>query len=291
MAQDSATAQERERLSQRGWRNRLGLGGWAGFAIVLFWVAAAIFGPAIAPFDQGAIVADYPYAPGVGLFLGSDYLGRDLLSRLLWGARTTIGLSLAATLLAYGTGVTIGICAAVAGGLVDSLLSRINDVFLSLPSIMLALIAIAAFGTSATIVVITTAVVFSSAIFRLARALGQEIIVQDYIEAARVRGEGLGWVVFGEILPNAAMPLLTDFGVRLVFVMLFISALSFLGLGVQPPAADWGGMVRENIQGLSYGAYAALWPAAAIASLTLAINLIVDDLSARAGGALTRQMG
>jgi peptide/nickel transport system permease protein len=116
-------------------------------------------------------------------------------------------------------------------------------------------------------------------------------MVQDYVEAAQVRGEKLAWVVFQEVLPNVAIPLVTDFGVRFVFVMLFISGLSFLGLGAQPPASDWGAMIRENIQGLSYGEYAALWPATAIASLTLAINLIVDDFSALKGGELTRQMG
>lgn len=280
---------EKMSLSRR--MHRLSLGGWIGLGIIAVWASIALVGPSVAPFDQGMTVADHPYAPDERLLLGSDYLGRDLFSRILWGARTTIGLSLAATLLAYALGVTLGICAAVLGGLMDSLLSRLNDVFLSLPNIMLALIAIAAFGTSATIVVLTTAVVFSSAVFRLSRALGQAIMVQDYIEAAKVRGEALPWIVFREVLPNAALPLMTDFGVRLVFVMLFISGLSFLGLGVQPPAADWGGMVRENIQGLNYGAYAALWPAAAIASLTLAINMIVDDLSASEGGALTRQMG
>lgn len=268
-----------------------GIGSRIGACIILFWSLVAIFGPVLAPFDQGASVADFPFAAGDGLLLGSDYLGRDLFSRILWGARNTIGLSLFATLLAYAIGVTLGMCAAVLGGLIDSILSRINDILLSLPNIMLALLTIAALGTSNLIVVFTTAIVFSSSIFRLSRALGQDVMVQDYVEAAQVRGEKLAWIVFREVLPNVAIPLVTDFGVRFVFVMLFISGLSFLGLGAQPPASDWGAMIRENIQGLSYGEYAALWPATAIASLTLAINLIVDDFSALKGGELTRQMG
>ena len=155
---------------------------------------------------------------------------------------------------------------------------------------MLGLIAIAAFGASIPILVIIAGIIYASSVFRIARALGLDIMVQDFVEAAKVRGEGLWWIIKSEVLPNAAMPLATDFGLRLVFVVLFISSLSFLGLGVQPPQADWGSMVRENLAGLTYNSWAAVWPAFAIASFTIAINLIVDDISAKSGGSLAKKM-
>ena len=222
--------------------------------------------------------------------LGTDYLGRDTLSRIIYGARNTIGISLAATLLAYLMGITLGILAAVKGGWIDMGISRVNDAILALPTILLGLIVIAALGSSIPILICTAAVIYATSVFRIARALGQDIMVQDFVEAAKARGEGVWWIIKSEVLPNAAMPLATDFGLRLVFVVLFISSLSFLGLGVQPPASDWGSMVRENLQGLTYGSYAAIWPALAIASFTIAINLIVDDISAKSGGSLAKKM-
>ncbi|MDH3742883.1 MAG: ABC transporter permease, partial [Hyphomicrobiales bacterium] len=216
------------------------------------------------------------------------------LSRIMWGARTTIGISFIATLLAYSIGITMGIAAAVAGGWTDASLSRMVDAVLSFPNIMLGLIVIAAFGSSIPMLIVLAGVIYAASVFRIARALGQDIMVQDYVEAARARGEGLWWIISKEVLPNAAMPLATDFGLRLVFVILFISTLSFLGLGVQPPISDWGSMVRANLQGLGNGlgggALAPLAPALAIASLTIAINLIVDDISAQAGGSLAGKM-
>ena len=209
---------------------------------------------------------------------------------MLWGARLTLGVSLAATLIAYFVGVTLGIAAAVGGGALDTALSRVNDAFLSLPTIMLGLIIIAAVGSTIPILIITAGLIYASSVFRIARALALDVMVSDFVEAARARGEGLWWIITREILPNVAMPLATDFGLRLVFVILFISSLSFLGLGVQPPAADWGSMVRENLAGLSYGSLAPITPAIAIATLTIGINLIVDDVSAWAGGKLASRM-
>ncbi len=223
-------------------------------------------------------------------YLGTDYIGRDTFSRILFGARNTIGISLLATLLAYLMGITLGILAAVKGGWIDMGISRINDAILALPTIMLGLIVIAAFGSSIIVLIMTAAVIYATSVFRIARALGQDIMVQDFVEAAHARGEGIWWIIKSEVLPNAAMPLATDFGLRLVFVVLFISSLSFLGLGVQPPASDWGSMVRDNLQGLTYGSYAAIWPAISIASFTIAINLIVDDISAKSGGSLAKKM-
>lgn len=267
---------------------------WVGYtsaAIIAIWALIAFIGPLIAPYHEADMIADDSFLPSSGEFwLGSDYLGRDTFSRILWGARTTIGISFVATLAAYFVGITLGIAAAVKGGWVDTGLSRVNDAILSLPTIMLGLIVIAALGSSIPILILTAGMIYAASVYRIARALGQDIMVMDFVECARARGEGIWWVILREVLPNAAMPLATDFGLRLVFIILFISSLSFLGLGVQPPMSDWGSMVRENLQGLSYGSYAAIWPALAIATLTISVNLVVDDISAAVGGKLAGKM-
>ncbi len=271
--------------------------GKLGVSVVLFWVLMVFIGPYIAPFHEADIIAYDSFMPvwseteGEGFHvLGTDYIERDILSRVLWGARTTIGISFLATAFAYLVGVTLGIGAAVAGGWVDMIFSRVNDAILSLPSIMLGLLIVVALGTSIPILILTASVIYAASVYRIARALGQDIMVMDFVEAARVRGEGMWYIITREVLPNAIMPLATDFGLRLVFVVLFISSLSFLGLGIQPPMADWGSMVRQNLDGLGYGSYAAVWPALAIASFTISINLIVDDISASEGGTLARKM-
>ncbi len=287
-------------------RLRLSITGKICVAIVAFWVVMAIIGPWVAPYDEAFFIEEDPQGEyyddptfmkpnaEIASYMGTDYLGRDIFSRIIWGARTTIGISFAATMLAYFVGITLGIAAAVAGKWTDAVLSRLVDAVLAFPNIMLGLIIIAAFGSSIPLLIFLAGLVYAASVFRIARALGQDIMVQDYVEAARARGEGLWWIISREVLPNAAMPLATDFGLRLVFVILFISSLSFLGLGVQPPISDWGSMVRENLQGLgnglSGGALASITPALAIASLTIAINLIVDDISAQAGGSLAKKM-
>ena len=271
---------------------------WVGkisTAIVVFWLIIVVIGPAIAPFHEMDMDGDDSFLDAHSneygtFYMGTDYLGRDTLSRILYGARNTIGISLLSTLLAYLMGITLGILAAVKGGWVDMGISRINDAILSLPTIMLGLIVVAALGSSVQVLIGTAAVIYATSVFRIARALGQDIMVQDFVEAAQARGEGVWWIIRSEVLPNAAMPLATDFGLRLVFVVLFISSMSFLGLGVPPPASDWGSMVRENLQGLTYGSYAAIWPACAIATFTIAVNLIVDDISAKSGGSLAKKM-
>ncbi len=265
--------------------------GKVGIAIVAFWLVIVVIGPSISPYHEMDMEGDDGFLNAYdNFYLGTDHLGRDTLSRVLFGARNTIGISVLATLLAYFIGITLGIAAAVKGGWWDMAISRANDAVLALPSIMLGLIVIAALGSSIPILIATAAVIYATSVFRIARALGQDIMVQDFVEAARARGENVWWIIRSEVLPNAAMPLATDFGLRLVFVVLFISSLSFLGLGVQPPASDWGSMVRENLQGLTYGSYAAIWPAIAIATFTISINLIVDDISAKSGGSLARKM-
>jgi len=258
----------------------------------------------IAPYHEGDILdealfmvpggGEYPdtdfQPPSKIVYLGTDYLGRDTLSRILFGARTTIGISFIATLWAYAIGVTLGIAAAVGSKPLDMTLSRLNDAVLAIPSLMLALVMIAALGSTIPLLILLTGIIYAASVFRIARSLGQEVMVSDFVEAARVRGEGLWWIITREILPNIAMPLATDFGLRFVWIILFISALSFLGLGVQPPMSDWGSMVKENLPGLIYGSIAPLAPSLAIATLTISVNMIVDDISAHSGGKLAKRM-
>jgi len=276
--------------------------GKTAVGIVCFWLLVCFIGPLVSPYHEADIIADdsftesgeycSEYEEGLCTYhiIGTDYLGRDILSRIIYGARTTIGVSFVATTLAYLIGVTFGIMAAVGGNKLDMGLSRVNDAFISIPSIMMGLVIIAAVGSSIPILICTAGFIFATTVFRISRALAMDVMVSDFVEAARARGEGLWWIIRREILPNIAMPLSTDFGLRLVFIILFISSLSFLGLGVQPPVSDWGSMVRENLQGLVYGSWAPIAPAIAIATLTISINLIVDDVSAHAGGKLAKRM-
>ena len=284
---------------------RLSWSGKLGIAVLVFWAAIVAIGPYIAPYDEAEFLDEslfivpgsdekYPdtdfQPPSRVVLLGSDYMGRDTLSRILFGARTTIGISFIATILAYLIGVTLGIAAAVGSRFLDMVLSRVNDALLSIPSIMLGLVMIAALGSTIPLLIVLTGIIYAASVFRIARSLGQEVMVSDFVEAARVRGEGLWWIITREILPNVAMPLATDFGLRFVWVILFISALSFLGLGVQPPMSDWGSMVKENLPGLIYGSVAPLVPSLAIATLTISVNMIVDDVSAQTGGKLAKRM-
>ena len=285
-------------------RIRFSLSGKTGIFFVLFWILMIFIGPSISPFNEADFLDEslfivpggdeYPdtdyQPPSKVALLGTDYLGRDTLSRILYGARTTIGISFAATLIAYLLGVTLGIAAAVGSEWLDMCLSRFNDAFLSIPTIMMGLVVIAAVGSTIPILVVMTGFIYATSVFRVARSLGQDVMVSDFVEAAKVRGEGLWWIITREILPNIVMPLATDFGLRFVWIILFISALSFLGLGVQPPMSDWGSMVKENLGGLPYGSIAPLMPSLAIATLTISINLIVDDISAHSGGKLSNKM-
>jgi len=283
---------------------KLSWAGKAGIVVLIFWAIIVVIGPTISPYHEGDILDDelfvvpggdeYPdtdfQPPSKLVWLGTDYLGRDTLSRILFGARTTIGISFIATLWAYLIGVTLGIAAAVGSKMLDTILSRLNDAVLSIPSLMMALVMIAALGSTIPLLILLTGIIYAASVFRIARSLGQEVMVSDFVEAARVRGEGLWWIITREILPNIAMPLATDFGLRFVWIILFVSALSFLGLGVQPPMSDWGSMVKENLPGLIYGSIAPIVPSLAIATLTISVNMIVDDISAHTGGKLAKRM-
>ena len=270
---------------------KLSFTAWVGVAIIIFWIIIAFIGPWISPYHESEFVSDESFDPIGGKYtLGTDYLGRDILSRLLYGTRLTLGMAFIATLIASFTGSALGIFSAIKGGWIDMILSRVNDALLSFPTIMMGLVIIAALGSSIPILVCATGLIYASSVFRIARALGMDLAVMDYIIVAKARGEKVGWILWQEIFPNAAKPLVVDFGMRLSFAILFMSGLSFLGLGVQPPHADWGGMVRENLIGINSGSLAPIIPAAAIASLTIGLNLIVDDFIARSGQGIAKRI-
>jgi peptide/nickel transport system permease protein len=235
-------------------------------AIVLINVVAAIFTPYIVPHTETEVVGDVWLPISRDHLLGTDHLGRDMYTRLIYGARNTIFIALMTTALAFVTGIVMGFFAATLGGWTDQIISRI----------IFALIALSVVGTSMTALIVVIALLESTRVYRLSRAVAMDIEVMEYVEAARLRGEGIWWVMRREILPNAMPPLVAEFGLRFCFVFLFIAALSFLGLGIQPPLADWGGMVRENAGAITFGILTPLFPAGAIAFLTVGVNLIVD---------------
>jgi peptide/nickel transport system permease protein len=261
---------------------RVPLSGIIGAFAVGFWLVMAVIGPLLAPYDAGDIA-------GTGMFgdmsaahpLGTDYLGRDMLSRILMGARYSVGVALVATLLASLLGTTLGLCAAARGGWFDATLSRVLDAVISMPNKMFAMVVVAALGSDIPILIATVALIYTPGCYRLVRSMAVNINTLDFVAAARARGEGTFFIMREEILPNIALPVLTDFGLRFVFVVLLLSGMSFLGLGVQPPAADWGSLVRENLESLSYGAPAVIAPAVAIATLTIGANLAIDALGGR----------
>ena len=254
------------------WSARIGLAGLAIF------VACALFAPWIAPYGEREVVGAVWLPMGGEFLLGTDNLGRDLLSRLIYGAQTTIFVALAATIISFALGVSLSFLAAVMRGWTDQVLSRINDLMMAIPTLIFALVVLAVLPQELFVLILVMAVLDSTRVFRIGRAVATDIAVMDFVEAARLRGEGRTWIILREILPNALSPLLAEFGLRFAFAVLFLSTLSFLGLGIQPPEADWGGMVKDNKDGIIFGIPAALIPGAAIAILAVCVNLVVDWL-------------
>ena len=257
-------------LRQSPWSARIGL------AMVLLNVFAAVFAPYIAPYSETEIVGDVWMPMSSDHLLGTDHLGRDLFTRLLYGARNTIAIAFITTLFSFVVGTILGFFAATLGGWTDLTLSRLIDILMAFPTLIFALIALSVVGTSVASLIVIIALLDSTRVYRLSRAVAMDIAVMEYVEAARLRGEKIWWLMRQEVLPNAMPPLVAEFGLRFCFVFLFIAALSFLGLGIQPPTADWGGMVRENAGAITFGIFIPLWPAGAIAFLTVGVNLIVD---------------
>ncbi|HKK91008.1 MAG TPA: ABC transporter permease [Desulfobacteraceae bacterium] len=247
-----------------------------GMTIVLINVLVAIFAPVLAPYGETSIVGDVWASSSGQFYMGTDHLGRDLFTRLVYGARNTIALAFITTALSFVIGIVLGFIAAVKGGWTDQIFSRIIDIIMAFPTLIFALMILSVLGSSVSVLIFTIATLDSTRVYRLSRAVAMDIEVMEFVEAARLRGEGLWWLMRYEILPNALPPLVAEFGLRFCFVFLFIASLSFLGLGLQPPLADWGGMVRENAGAITFGIYTPLVPAAAIAFLTVGVNLIVD---------------
>jgi peptide/nickel transport system permease protein len=277
-----------------------------GILVILIYAILAIFAGAIAPYGQEEVLGAANIAPGSDPALmgnpdyplGTDQIGRDMMSRLIYGAQNTVGIAFVTTLLAFFLSGSFGFLAATLGGWLDQVLSRAVDVLMAIPALIFALLLMTIasvwaneLGIPLTIfMVIIIAVIDSTRVFRLARAVAMNIVVMDYIEAAKLRGEGLSYLIFREILPNATAPLLAEFGLRFCFVFLTIASLSFLGVGIQPPLADWGTMVRDLASFIGYAAFAPLlatlplMPAGAIALLTVAVNFVVDWMLHKSSG-------
>ncbi|MGF6349585.1 ABC transporter permease [Variovorax sp. W2I14] len=265
------------------WLGGFGVSGLLGLAVLVFWLLAALLGPWMLSHGTAAMGTSNVFEPiSAAHWLGTDYLGRDMLALIIEGARYTIGVALLATLLASGTGTTLALLAAASGRWTDSVLSRGLDTLTAIPSKMFALIMVAGFGSSVAMLVVTAAIIYVPGAYRMARSLAVNINALDYVTVARTRGEGTLYIMLREILPNILGPMLADLGLRFVYVVLLLASLSFLGLGIQPPAADWGSLVRENIGALAMGGASVIVPALAIASLTIAVNLVIDNLPGRA---------
>ena len=265
-------------LKKMNWASRFGV------LVVSLFGLCAIFAPWLAPYGQSQIVGDV-WEPLFGKFVfGTDQIGRDMLSMLIYGARNMIALALLTTVCAFGLGSLLGFLAATMRGWIDQVLSRFVDVIISIPTLIFALIVLSSTGTSVFALVTVIAIIYAMPVYRIARAVAMDVEVMDFVEVARLRGEGLWWIMRKEILPNALTPLAAEFGLRFCFVFLLISGLSFLGLGLQPPLADWGAMVRGNSDGIAWGYLHPLVPATCIALLTIGINLIVDSAVQKASG-------
>jgi len=283
-AAEVGAVRKRRTRSERIWLllKKAPVTAWFGMIVVTFYIIVALFAPVLAPYGEAdsSFAAYLPW--GDGHVFGTDQIGRDILSRLIYGARNTMGIALVTTFLAFLIGGGLGLVAAINRSWLDQILSRAVDVLMAIPSLIFALMLLSIFGSTVTILILIIAVLDSTRVFRLTRSVAVGVVVMDYVEAARLRGEGLGWVMRREILPNIMPPLVAEFGLRFCFVFLTISALSFLGVGIQPPTADWGSMVRENASLIQFAAYdlkaglTPLLPAAAIALLTVAVNFIVD---------------
>ena len=291
-AAEAAELRPRRSAAARAWAElrKAPVSAWLGLLIVLAYGATAIFAPWLAPYGEAEVFGQ-PFGPWSETHpLGTDQIGRDILTRLIYGARNTIGIALLTTLLAFLIGGALGLTAAILRGWADQALSRLVDVLISIPSLIFALMLLSIFGASVLSLVLIIAVLDATRVFLLTRAVAMHVVVMEFVEVARLRGESTLWIMRHEILPNILPPLAAEFGLRFCFVFLTIAALSFLGLGIQPPTADWGSMVRETaslIQFAQYDLTAAmtpLLPAGAIALLTIGVNFVVDWFLMRTSG-------
>ena len=255
-----------------------------GMSVIALYIGVAVFAPLLAPYEETQVVGDVWEAFRVSAPLGTDQLGRDVLTRLLYGAQNTVSIALVTTVLAFAIGVVAGLSAAIISGWLDTLLCWLVDILMAIPTLIFALMLLSVLGTSIPTLILVIGVLSATRVFRLSRAVAMDVTVMEFVEVAKLRGEGWWWILRQEILPNILAPLVAEFGLRFCFVFLFISSLSFLGLGIQPPTADWGSMVRENAGAIPFGLPTPFLPAAAIAVLTIGVNLVVDWFLQKASG-------
>ncbi len=257
--------------------------GAAGCVIVLFVLLVAVLGPYVAPHASTQPIGAPFSGPSGGAPLGTDFLGRDVLSRLLFGGRSVIGLAAAATALAYLVGLTIGLVAGYSRTIADPLLMRTVDVMLAFPPLLFLLVLIAGAGSSVGVLVLGVAIIQAPSISRIVRTATLEVAVRGYVEAAVARGERAAAVISREVLPNILAPVLVDAGLRFTYSILIIASVNFLGLGLQPPDSDWARMIGENRAYISLNSLAVVAPAAMIAILTIGVNLTGDAIARSLG--------
>jgi peptide/nickel transport system permease protein len=268
----------RRSLMSTAWRElrRAPLSAWFGLIVIALYVFAAVFAPLIAPYSETELIGMRNEPWSMHALLGTDQLGRDFLSRLIYAARNTLGIAILTTALSFTIGGVLGLLSAVLGGWVDQVLGRAVDVLMAIPQLIFAMVLLSIVGASLINLVLIIAVLDSTRVYRVTRAVAMGVVVLDFVEAAKLQGEKLGWIMLREVLPNILPPLVAEFGLRFCFVFLTISSLSFLGLGIQPPTADWGSMVKENATLIISGNTTPLLPAGAIALLTVSVNFVVD---------------
>lgn len=257
--------------------------GMIGAGIIAFWILVAILAPLISPFDPLATLQPYAkpgtvFAKGGTFWLGTDHIGRDILSRIIWGSRTVLIYAPLATFTAYAVGILMGLAAGYFRGWIDDLLSGIANIILSFPVLVLYILIIATFGASATNIIVAITVATGPLVMRIVRGLALDLRNRDYVAAAKTRGESAWHIMFVEILPNARGPLIVDACLRLGYVIIMIGVLGFLGLGLPPPDPDWGGMINEARQMAFAFPHMTLFPCIAISSLILGFNLLADGL-------------
>jgi peptide/nickel transport system permease protein len=266
------------------------LGAWGqartkvGLALVLLLVGCALIGPLLAPADPAEFVAAPFAGPSEDALLGTDNLGRDVLSRFLWGGRSVLSLAILSTLIGVSLGVAVGLVAAYARNVLDDVLMRTMDVILAFPQIVLALVAVATVGPKLWLLVLVVGITTAPRVARVVRGAALDVVERDFVRAAEGIGVSRGKILFGEVLPNVTSPLVVEASLRLTFSIALIAALSFLGFGLQPPAADWGLMINENRLGLEIQPWGVVLPVVAIGLLTIGTSLIGDGFSRAAIG-------
>jgi len=249
-----------------------------GVGILLFWVLVAVTAPLISPYSPTGLVDDRLLLPSQEHWLGTDNLGRDVLSRLIWGSRVVLLLAPTAVFLGILIGAPLGLASGYLGGRIDTVIMRVGDILLSFPTLLIYILIIATFGSSPIIVVISVAIGAVPAITRIVRSLVMDERTKDYVSAARLRGEKLPYILGREILPNASGPIIVDTSIRVGYAVMAVGALGFLGLGIPPPTPDWGSMINEGRDWIFLQPFIVLGPAVALSSLVIGLNMIADGI-------------